>query len=302
MSPFKKFNTRCQGKNELAKCIALMDNITAARKHAIMYFKQYVKSYQECVNTMEALRNSLRCASCDSENMYLINDHEKIVYLNRSSMNKIIKSCYNYSLYRANLTKELYTAYLNYAKQVDPTILLQNTEFDTMFNDKVKDCSNWLEFTRTNYSGDLTMSRECINYGLSIINHTLPDTKDLTFTRVYWKFTLQIANTLATRKTANILMNYLPGKMRPLDHNRILSEVPLTPIQKAMLIKENESMKGYKVDISDIETKWKFQVHPNPERGLDLAIYDKDSNIKKFDIEKMFQNKEVQADILKINQ
>ena len=145
MRPLASFNSQCQGKHNLAKCLALIDNIKAARKHAIMYFKDYVNNYQMCTNAMESLRVSLRCASCDSENMYLINDAEKVVYLSQPSMNHIIKSCYNYQLYRANLTKELYTAYSNYSKQVDPSILLQNDQFETMFNQKVHGCSNWLE-------------------------------------------------------------------------------------------------------------------------------------------------------------
>ena len=56
--------------------------------------------------------------------------------------------------------QELYTAYLNYAKQVEPNILLQNTEFDEIFNQKVGRCAYWLEFTRSNYGDDLTRSRE----------------------------------------------------------------------------------------------------------------------------------------------
>jgi len=54
---------------------------------------------------------------------------------------------------------------LNYAKQVDPSILLQNTEFDEIFDQKVGRCAYWLEFTRSNYKDDLTRSRECIDYG-----------------------------------------------------------------------------------------------------------------------------------------
>lgn len=165
MSPYKAFNVACQGTNNLAKCNSLVANIKSARIHSIMYFQRYVKDYSKCIKSMESLRSSLRCASCDAENMYLINDQEKIVYLKKASMNKIIKSCYNYDLYRSNLLQELYTAYLNYAKQVDPTILLQSSEFDDIFDQKVGRCAYWLEFTRSNYGDDLTRSRECIDYG-----------------------------------------------------------------------------------------------------------------------------------------
>ena len=72
MQPEKRFNIKCQGETNHAKCKALTANIHDARRHAIMYFKNYVRDYEECTNAMEALRNSLRCASCDANNMYLI--------------------------------------------------------------------------------------------------------------------------------------------------------------------------------------------------------------------------------------
>jgi len=111
MSPYKTFNERCKGKNQMSKCEVLMNNIKSAQNHAIMYFDRYINDYSKCIDSLESLRVALRCASCDAENMYLINDQEKIVYIKKQSMNKIIKSCYNFDLYRYNLMKELYTAY-----------------------------------------------------------------------------------------------------------------------------------------------------------------------------------------------
>lgn len=97
MKPEDRWNVQCQGETKQAKCKSLTENIHVAQLHAIMYFKNYVKDYERCTNTIEALRNSIRCASCDSNNMYLINDQHKVVYLNKNSMNKVIKSlqlCY----------------------------------------------------------------------------------------------------------------------------------------------------------------------------------------------------------------
>jgi len=111
MDPYKTFNTRCKGQHQLAKCEVLMNNIKQAQHHAIMYFDKYINDYSKCIDSIESLRVAIRCASCDSENMYLINDQEKIAYIKRDSMNKIIKSCYNFDLYRNNLLKELYIAY-----------------------------------------------------------------------------------------------------------------------------------------------------------------------------------------------
>lgn len=220
---------------------------------------------------------------------------KKIVYLRKESMNKIIKSCYNFDLYRSNLLKELYTAYLNYAKQVDSSVLLQISEFDAIFDEKVERCAYWLEFTRSNYNDDLTRSRECIDYGLGLINTTLSDTKDTTFSRVYWQFVTQMASILATKQAGLAIYQYLPKKMK-WNNNRIL-EQEMTPKQKELVKLEEKNDKGYMVKIDDIKTDWKFQVHPDPGKGLDLESYDKESNIRKFDIETMFREKEMKADI-----
>lgn len=296
MKPEKKFNQQCQGETNQAKCKALTANIHDARKHAIMYFKNYVKDYSECTKVMETLRNSLRCASCDSNNMYLINDEHKVVYLNKKAMNKVIKSCYNYALYRNNLIKELYTTLLNYSKQVDPTIMIQTAEFDSMFYSEVTGCANWLKFTRTDYSGDLTRSRECISFGLSIIKTVIPDSKNLTFDPVYWRYVKEVSNTLATRKVRDYLQQYLPQKMRPNENNRILEE-NLTPTQKEMVKKEDQANKGFKVDIKEVKIEWKFLVHHDPKKGLDLSHYDKTSGLKTINIEEMFKGQEIIGDI-----
>ena len=296
MKPEDRWNVQCQGETKQAKCKSLTENIHAAQVHAIMYFKNYVKDYERCTNTIEALRNSIRCASCDSNNMYLINDQHKVVYLNKNSMNKVIKSCYNYAMYRFNLIKDLYTAFLNYAKQVDPTVSIQTSEFDGMFNPTVEGCANWLKFTRTDYSGDLTRSRECISFGLSLIKYVIPDSKNLTFEPIYWRYINEITNTLMHTKIKDRFQKYLPSKMRPDQKNRILED-DLTPQQKEMIKKEDQSDKGFKVDIKDVKTEWKFLVHPDPKKGLDLAIYDKFSGLKTINIEQMFKNKEIAGDI-----
>jgi len=261
-----------------------------------MYFENYVNDYAECTSVLETLRNSLRCASCDSKNMYLINDEHKVVYLNKQSMNKVIKSCYNYALYRNTLIKDLYTAFLNYAKQVDPTVMINSNEFDSMFYNDVTGCANWLKFTRTDYSGDLTRSRECISFGLSLIKSVIPDSKNLTFDSVYWRYVKEVSNTLATRKVRDYLQEYLPSKMRPNENNRILED-DLTPTQREMVKKEIQADRGFKVDIKEVKTQWKFLVHHDPSKGLDLAHYDKTSGLKTINIEEMFKGKEIQGDI-----
>lgn len=299
MTPEDRFNVQCQGETKQAKCKSLTGNIHTAQIHAIMYFKNYVKDFEECTNTMEAVRNSIRCASCDSNNMYLINDQHKVVYLNKNAMNKVIKSCYNYAMYRFNLIKDLYTAFLNYAKQVDPTVSIETSEFDSMFNPTVAGCANWLKFTRTNYSGDLTRSRECISFGLSLIKDVIPDSKNLTFEPIYWRYINEISNTLMEKTASDHFKKYLPRKMRPDQNNRILKD-DLTPTQKEMVKKEDQADIGFKVDIKDVKTEWKFLVHPDPKKGLDLAIYDKFSGLKTINIEQMFKNKEIAGDIGKL--
>jgi len=109
-------------------------------------------------------------------------------------------------------------------------VLLQASEFEKIFDNKVNNCAYWLEFTRSNYNDDLTYSRECIDYGLSLVNKVLSETKDLKFQPTYWQFVKQMAETLATNKARVEILNYLPTQMKP-KHDRILAEQDLTPKQ-----------------------------------------------------------------------
>jgi len=88
----------------------------------------------------------------------------------------------------------------------------------------------------------------------------------------------------------------MPLKMKPESNNRILEE-NLTPIQREMIKKEEQSNKGYEVDIGEIKIEWKFLVHHDPTKGLDLAYYDKKSGFKSIDIEEMLKGKEITGDI-----
>jgi len=81
--------------------------------------------------------------------------------------------------------------------------------------------------------------------------------------------------------------------MRPKVFNRILLQEELTPEQKEMLNLEEKNDKGYDVNIKDVKHDWKFEAHPDPAKGLDLEYYDKEANIPKFDIDQMFQGKEL---------
>lgn len=82
--------------------------------------------------------------------------------------------------------------------------------------------------------------------------------------------------------------------MRPKAfNNRVLFQEELTPKQKELLNLEEKNDQGFDVNIKDVKHDWKFEVHPDPAKGLDLEYYDKEANITKFDIEQMFQGKEL---------
>jgi len=174
-------------------------------------------------------------------------------------------------------------------------VLLQASEFDRIFDAKVGRCAYWLEFTRSNYADDLTRSRECIDYGLSLVDKALNDTKDFKFSATYWEFVAQMVEVLASSDARRMVKQYLTKTMKI--ENRILAEQDLTPKEVEMVKLEEQNDKGYLVKIKDVKTEWKFQVHPDSTKGLDLEVYDAESNISQFDMKKMYNNKEVQDDI-----
>jgi len=132
-------------------------------------------------------------------------------------------------------------------------VLLKASEFEKIFDGKVASCAYWIEFTRSNYNDDLTYSRECIDYGLGLVNKALSETKDLKFKPTYWQYVIQMAETLATDHARVEILNYLPKQMQP-HHHRILAEKELTPKEIELVKLEEKNDKGFIVKISDVHT------------------------------------------------
>ena len=277
-----------------------MENIHAARKHSIMYFANYVNDWSQCNTAMEAARRALRCASCDAGNKFLIDDASKTIKIKQSSINALIKACYNMHMYQNVALKELYTAYLNYAKHIDNSIMINSSALDAMFNTKVIDCGIWTKFTGSTMQDDLTRSRECIQFGISLLEETMGQTKNLTFTEGYYRYIKEIFSTLSNYHTNNEIVQLIPKVMRPSSMGRILPQYD--PHQQELLKLEEQADRGFVVDIKDISVNWKFIVPINPNIGVYLDWYVKDIGLATFNFGELLKEKNIAEDIQKITE
>lgn len=295
--PTAPFISTCQKGPELEKCNALRQNISQAKIQAIMYFQNYSKDFVECNAAKEDMREALRCAACDSTNRYYIDSHAKTVLVNKESMNKLIKACYNKHLYDTHMLKDLYIAYLNYARQIDNGIMLTVSQLDSVFNKNIKACSQWVKFTNTKLNGDLTRSRECIQYGLGIMNNMMKETKDLTFQHPYYLFVKEVFSALAATHENRIIQKLIPEIMKPVsEKNRLLSSVVTDPIQAALIRMEDKANGGQEVDLKSIKIEWKFVVSQDKEHGIDFSTYN-NNGFKKVKLHDILNGKEMQKDL-----
>lgn len=284
-APFVRF---CQKGPDREKCDSLKQNMNLARGHSLMYFDKYYKNWQKCMKVQEEYRSALRCAACDASNKYLINDKHKTVLIKNSSMNKLIKACYNKDLYESKLLSELYISYLNYAKKTDPSIMLTVDDMIGLFNKKINKCAAWVNFTKSRSNADMTKSRECVDYGTSLLNKITQVSKDIKFSRNFNDFINKVLDAIAGDRIKVKLNRIIPKVMQHTNNRILLSD--LNPIEEEMVHIEDNVNKGYDEKLSDAKLSWKFIVSVNPNQGIDLEQYT-DTGLTTVDFSKNFEDK-----------
>jgi hypothetical protein len=144
----------CQGTIKNNRCKELYSMIFKSIQHAKMYYEQYKSDWKTCKELVEYLRNEMRCAVCDAEASRYFSSESKSVFVQRGQINSIIKQCYDSDLYEVELLREVYLAYLNYAKQVQPSLSMNHSILFSIFSNNYKPCAEWIEMTRANLDSD----------------------------------------------------------------------------------------------------------------------------------------------------
>jgi hypothetical protein len=144
----------CQGTIKNNRCKELYSMISKSIQHAKMYYEQYKSDWKTCHDLIENLRNEMRCAVCDAGASRYFSSESKSVFVQRGQINSIIKQCYDSDLYEVELLREVYLAYLNYAKQVQPWLSMNHSILFSIFSNNYKPCAQWIEMTRANLDSD----------------------------------------------------------------------------------------------------------------------------------------------------
>jgi hypothetical protein len=144
----------CQGTIKNNRCKELYNMIFKSIQHAKMYYEQYKSDWKTCHDLIEYLRNEMRCAVCDAGASRYFSFESKSVFVQRGQINSIIKECYDSDLYEVELLREVYLAYLNYAKQVQPSLSMNHSILFSIFSNNYKPCAQWIEMTRANLDSD----------------------------------------------------------------------------------------------------------------------------------------------------
>lgn len=154
MNPGDEINTNCQGKIQMSKCTSLKKNIDESIQLALKYYKKYKDYKTKCFKNFEELRSRLRCAACDQNNNKNFDAQNKKAIIKRENVNQLIKKCYNFDLYETKVLRGVFLAYLNYAKQIKPTIDIEHTILFKMFSTNLELCADWIKFTGANLGSD----------------------------------------------------------------------------------------------------------------------------------------------------
>jgi len=195
MRPERIDVTECQGEVKRAKCFALKQNINRSIKRAKMYINDYDNYWYQCNTLLEQYRNGFRCAACDTHNNIWLDIGRKKIIIKRTNIDEIVKKCYNMDLFELKVLREVYMAFLNYAKQVKPDLPLDHTILYDIFSDRIESCAQWIKFTGATKKMDTTKSRECLMYGYEKLNSLLIRPNEVRFNydlTVYFKVVVNI--------------------------------------------------------------------------------------------------------------
>ena len=111
----------CQGQANMSGCVQMYRNIYKSLLHARKYYEQYQVDSKKCLEKIEEIRLEMSCAVCDEKASKYFDAKRRKIMIRKDQINNVIRSCYDKDLYEVELVRDVYLAYLNYAKQVKPS-------------------------------------------------------------------------------------------------------------------------------------------------------------------------------------
>lgn len=206
----------CKGEVDNAKCVILYKTLEDAITHAKFYYDQYKLDWKKCHELQENVRLQMRCAACDSTANQFFDAKNKIVNINVDQVNSLITACYDQDLFRNKLLREVYLAYLNYAKQVNPNLTLGADTLYYLFSNKIMSCSEWMK-RRGNTGEDINFisATECLDYGYEKFTELLGNPSEVKISPALLDYFRNIVRTVANNAAFDKVDEIIPDIIKP---------------------------------------------------------------------------------------
>lgn len=205
----------CSGDINHSRCINLYDMIHKSVDHAKMYLTQYKADYARCNSVIESIRLELKCAVCDETASKYFDSKKKNVIIQRDQINQVIIACYDMDLFEVELMREIFLAYLNYAKQVAPELTINHKILFSIFSAEYKACSEWITMSRSTKDSDFTRGRECIKYAYEKLEDVKLRSTDIMLNRDTVTYFKEIFRTLASDEAKERIELLIPEIIKP---------------------------------------------------------------------------------------
>jgi hypothetical protein len=309
LRPEDDYNLECQGPQNASKCLSLALNIKRAIALAQKHLKRYRDDWTQCYSSIEEIRNQLRCAACDPVNNKWINHENKTIVISRPLVSKIVKKCYNKDLFEIQILRGVYEAFLNYARQVIPTLNISSKIIWKIFTAKVEKCAKWTVYTQADQDTDFSKSPDCMTYSYGILEQALAKPSNVRFTHYRVDFFQNVIGALINRAASEQMATLIPDIVRPFSEimqetEEIISgyrkmnkqtlksnkEAAMKNSKKIILqqkrvlmseekkkkldLNEQRMMEGKRVKVNlSAEPHWHFIVSQNKNDGIKLETY-----------------------------
>ena len=205
----------CRGQVNNARCKDLYYMIEKSTEHARMYQTQYKQDYHKCHRVIEAIRNELKCASCDENASKYFNAKNKQIIMDKKQINEVIVSCYDMDLFEVELEREVLLSYQNYAKQIYPALTIDHKILFNIFSDKYKPCSEWIDMSNSLKESDFTRGRECVKYAYEKLEIIKQDADDMRLNPSIVIFLQEIMQVLGSTHAKYRLDVIVPESIKP---------------------------------------------------------------------------------------
>lgn len=106
-------------------------------------------------------------------------------------------------------------AFLNYARQVIPTLNVSGEIMWKLFPQTVEKCSVWAQYTQAHDQTDFTKSPDCMKYAYSALLWALQKPSTVKFTSYTVEYFEKVIGSLLNEAALEQMSTLLPDEVRP---------------------------------------------------------------------------------------